>query len=93
MIGRRKGRSRKEETLYTGWNGVSNRSAIGGTKSLARVLQISSPRYPVIFSMTFDEREMCLAAFNVDNVLSIFAIGGIIPYNSTWTSGRLRLLD
>ncbi len=38
---------------------------------------------PVIFSITFEEREMCLAAFRVDKVASILAIGGIIPYSST----------
>ena len=39
--------------------------------------------YPVTLSMLLEERERCLHALSVDNMLSIFAIGGIIPYSST----------
>ena len=33
---------------------------------------------------------MCLAAFSVDNVLSIFAIGGIMPNSSTCDAPVVR---
>ena len=50
----------------------------------------SASEYPVTRSILLEEREMCLAAFSVDNVLSIFAIGGIMPNSSTCDAPVVR---